>query len=130
MSKSFVVSKKPAENSVAEDLLAAVKEMKANRIGRKITFEFVSPGVVRRTIETANSTKVVSENLHGPRWEVVALRKKLKMNPSEFAQTFHVNKRTLENWEQGRSEAKGAALQLIRLAAVDPSVVDKLKCLS
>lgn len=130
MSNVKAQAKVVAKPTVAEDLLEAVKELKAKKVGRKVTFEFIRPGVVRRTTENSLTGEVKAEELTGSRWEVVALRKKLKMNQDDFAKAMHVNARTLENWEQGRSQAKGPALQLIRLAALDPSVMDKLKCLS
>jgi putative transcriptional regulator len=50
-------------------------------------------------------------------------RAKLKMPRAEFAQLLGVSPRTVENWEQGRRQPRGAARVLIAVAMKNPKVV-------
>jgi putative transcriptional regulator len=64
--------------------------------------------------------------LTGARWELWAARAHSGLSQSEFAKMFGISKRTLENWEQGRSEPTGAARQLLKLAARFPDTIERL----
>jgi putative transcriptional regulator len=55
-------------------------------------------------------------------------RHQLGISRPKFAKMIGVSVRTLENWEQGRSQPNGAARALLRVAAYAPDVV--LKALS
>jgi putative transcriptional regulator len=46
-----------------------------------------------------------------------------------FARRLRVSTRTLENWEQGRSESNAQAAALILLAAAFPGTLDRLATL-
>jgi putative transcriptional regulator len=52
--------------------------------------------------------------------ELFCARHALGYSQSEFASMLGVSKRTLENWEQGRSEPSGAAHALITVARIKP----------
>lgn len=58
--------------------------------------------------------------------ELLALRKRLKCSRPVFAARLRVNRRTLENWEQGRSKPNAQAALLIRLAERYPDMLDRL----
>lgn len=62
--------------------------------------------------------------------ELVELRLKLKMSQGVFAQYLRTNKRTLENWEQGRSTPNAQAQTLIRLVQRHPETIEYLAELS
>jgi putative transcriptional regulator len=52
-------------------------------------------------------------------------RQQLGISQPKFAKMIGVSVRTLENWEQGRSQPNGAAKALLRVAAYAPDVVLK-----
>ncbi len=53
----------------------------------------------------------------------MSTRQQLGVSQSKFAKMIGVSVRTLENWEQGRSQPNGAAKALLRVAAYAPEVV-------
>lgn len=55
--------------------------------------------------------------------DVKALRKKLHVSQSQLAGLMDVPKRTVEGWEQGRRQPKGAAKALLRAMKRDPVAV-------
>lgn len=58
--------------------------------------------------------------------DIRALREKLGMSQSQFANVFRVGLPTLRNWEQGRRAPRGPAQVLLRLIASEPKVIQKL----
>lgn len=58
--------------------------------------------------------------------ELVMIREQLKMSQGVFAQYLRTNKRTLENWEQGRSKPNAQAQTLIRLVQRHPQTIEHL----
>lgn len=57
--------------------------------------------------------------------EVKRIRAKLKMSQMEFASLLGVPVRTLQEWEQGRSEPRASGAAILRLA--DSGVLTKRK---
>lgn len=55
--------------------------------------------------------------------EVKKVRAKLCLNTSEFSKLLGVSGRTIENWEQGRTEPTGAAKTLLAIAEDHPDLV-------
>src|SRR4051812_32844211 len=51
---------------------------------------------------------------------VKAIREKLGMSQAEFAQRFGINRRTLQDWEQGRSAPDQAQRSYLRVIASMP----------
>lgn len=115
-----------ANRDIGAELLQAVRELKAGRWARRTTFETLPDGAVRRRIERPDGTVEKEEILTGARWEIMAARARSGLSQSEFASSLGVSKRTLENWEQGRSEPTGAARRLLQLAARFPDTVERL----
>jgi putative transcriptional regulator len=57
--------------------------------------------------------------------DVKDIRAKLGKSQSQFARMIGVSVATLRNWEQGRRYPRGPALALLRVAAVNPRMVEK-----
>jgi len=55
--------------------------------------------------------------------DVKAIRKQFGMSESDMAMFLNMNKRTLENWEQGRGAPTGPAQTLLRIMEREPSAV-------
>ncbi|RME87983.1 MAG: helix-turn-helix domain-containing protein [Anaerolineae bacterium] len=55
--------------------------------------------------------------------DVQAIRKRLGLSQSRFALLLGISVRTLQNWEQGRRQPRGAARVLLQIAARHPEVV-------
>lgn len=55
--------------------------------------------------------------------DVRAIRARLGMSQAMFAKTFAVEKRTLQDWEQGRREPQGPARILLTLIDREPRAV-------
>jgi DNA-binding transcriptional regulator YiaG len=64
--------------------------------------------------------------IHYPLPDLKALRQRLGMSQKDFALTFRVSKRTLENWEQGRRTFDGVVSVYLALVAAFPMEVAKL----
>ncbi|MDX2224851.1 MAG: helix-turn-helix domain-containing protein [Rhodospirillaceae bacterium] len=48
------------------------------------------------------------------------LRARLQMSQAEFAKSFNLSLRTVQEWEQGRHKPDKIAQNLLRLIAADP----------
>ena len=55
--------------------------------------------------------------------DVRIIRQKIGLSQEEFAQHFGVNKRTVQDWEQGRRVPSGAARTLLMIAAKNPKAL-------
>ena len=58
--------------------------------------------------------------------ELVKLRESLNLSQAVFARYLRINKRTLENWEQGRAKPNAQAAVLIKLVEKYPDTIDRL----
>lgn len=58
--------------------------------------------------------------------ELVKLRQKLNVSQAVFAQYLRINKRTLENWEQGRAKPNAQAAVLIKMVEKYPDTLERL----
>lgn len=88
-----------AKRNIAEELLQAVRDIKAGKIGRKTTVE-LTPAAEARA--------------------------KVGMTQAEFAKLLGVSLRTLQEWEQGRRQPSGAAKALVAIAMKRPEVLREL----
>jgi putative transcriptional regulator len=57
---------------------------------------------------------------------VTDAREKSGLSQAKFAELLGVTVRTLHSWEQGRTQPKGAARTLIKIALTQPGVLRKL----
>ena len=60
--------------------------------------------------------------------DVRAIRQKIQMSQEEFAQHFGVNKRTVQDWEQGRRRPSGPARALLVVIDREPEAVYRALC--
>ena len=88
--------KRDSERDIGEELLRAIRDVKAGRHGAKYKVE-------------AN--------------EVVAIRLKTGLSQAQFAAALKISPRTLQQWEQGRRRPSGAAETLLRIIARHPEVL-------
>lgn len=61
--------------------------------------------------------------------EVLAVRQKLGVSQKLFAKLLHINERTLENWEQGRTKPNTQAAVLIKLVNKRPELINDLQAI-
>ena len=88
-----------ATRNIGEELLGAIRDVKAGRIGAKYSVE---PN------------------------EIVATRVKAGLSQTEFAKALHISHRTLQQWEQGRRHPSGAAETLLKIVAKHPEVLHEV----
>lgn len=93
----------PEMQQFQADLLQSVRDMKAGRAGR----------VHRVALTPAAQARVKSG-----------------LSQSSFAQLLGVSIKTLQNWEQGRTQPSGAAHTLIKVAMVSPKALAKAATLA
>ncbi len=86
----------PDMQSFQAELLEAVRDMKVGRAARTTQ------------VEVPNAADA---------------RARVGLSQSQFATLLGVSVRTLQNWEQGRSQPSGAAQTLIRVAMTAPQVL-------
>lgn len=87
------------KRNLGEELLQAVREIKAGKTGRVFQVEIT---------------------------QATEARLKLELSQAEFAEMLGVSVRTLQDWEQGRRQPSGAAKALLKVAAASPNVVRKV----
>jgi putative transcriptional regulator len=80
-------------------LVKGVREMKRHMAGK--------------SVRGARTTKLSEP-------DVRAIREAAKISQSQFARLIGVNLRTLQNWEQHRTQPTGPARVLLRIVASDP----------
>ncbi|GHU06431.1 transcriptional regulator [Betaproteobacteria bacterium] len=81
------------------DLLESVRDMARHRRGEAV------PGVRETRIEAP---------------DVKRLREVANVSQAEFARLIGVSRRTLENWEQHRTQPSGPARALLKIVATNP----------
>ena len=88
-----------------EQLVRGVREMKRHMAGKRMR------GV--RTTEL-------------PAPDVRTIREAARISQSQFAKLIGVNLRTLQNWEQQRTQPTGPARALLRIVASNPKAIEAL----
>ena len=88
-----------AKRNIAEELLQAVRDVKAGNIGRKTSVKLTA---------------------------VAEARANVGLTQTEFAKLLGVSLRTLQEWEQGRRQPSGAAKSLIAIAMKRPEVLREM----
>lgn len=93
------LARRDAKRNIGEELLDAVRDIKAGRTGRRFTAES---------------------------YPVVRAREKSGLTQAEFARLLGVSVRTLQDWEQGRRAPTGAARSLLLIAEKRPNVLRQI----
>ncbi len=57
---------------------------------------------------------------------VKVIRSKLGLSQAAFAAVMRVNERTVQDWEEGRAQPRGAVKALLRIAEAKPDMFLKL----
>ena len=91
--------KRDSKRNIGEEVLQAIRDIKAGRTGRIFRVE-VTPATEARL--------------------------KLGLSQADFAAMLGVSVRTLQDWEQGRREPSGAAKALLKVAVAAPKTVRKV----
>lgn len=76
------------------------------------------------TLKKHTAEKIAAPELQSG--ELAQLREKLNVSQAVFAQYLRINKRTLENWEQGRAKPNAQAAVLIKLVEKYPDTLSRL----
>jgi putative transcriptional regulator len=99
-------TRKPAKtNEVFNGILQGLKEVLAHKRG-----EIILPS---RYVDVP------------PRVDVKAIRTRLKMSQSEFAERFYFPIRTLQDWELGRNQPYSPIRAYLLVIATNPKMVEK-----
>lgn len=93
------LAERDSKRNLGEELLQAVRDIKAGRTGR----------IFR--VEVTQATEA---------------RLKLGLSQADFATMLGVSVRTLQDWEQGRREPSGAAKALLKVIVAAPKTVRKV----
>jgi putative transcriptional regulator len=93
------LAKHEAKRNIGEEILQAVREIKAGKEARRYT---------------------------AASFPIVRAREKSGLSQSEFAALLGVSVRTLQDWEQGRREPSGAAKTLLKIAIRHPEILREL----
>lgn len=88
-----------------DQLVKGVREMKRHIAGK--------------TVRGAKSTEV-------PAPDVRTIREAAQISQSQFAKLIGVNLRTLQNWEQHRTQPTGPARALLKVVALNPKAIEAL----
>ena len=96
MTSKNSISARDAKRNLGEELLQAIREVKAGKYGAKYEID-------------AN--------------DVVKARLKSGLSQTEFAAALHISARTLQQWEQGRRQPSGAAETLLKIVSRHPEVL-------
>jgi putative transcriptional regulator len=90
------IAARDAKRNIGEELLQAIKDVKAGKCGAKYQVE-------------AN--------------DIVKARMQCGLSQAQFAAALHISPRTLQQWEQGRRQPSGAAETLLKIVARHPEVL-------
>lgn len=93
------LSVRDAGRDIGEELLQAMRGIKAGRTGRKFAVSIS---------------------------DVVKARLGTGLSQAEFAAALQISPRTLQQWEQGRRMPSGAAETLLRIVARHPGVLREI----
>lgn len=93
------IAARDAKRNTGEELLQAIKDVKAGKYGARYQVE-------------AN--------------DIVKARMQCGLSQAQFAAALHISPRTLQQWEQGRRQPSGAAETLLKIVARHPEVLREL----
>jgi putative transcriptional regulator len=88
-----------------DKLVKGVREMKRHMAGK--------------SVRGARKTELLAP-------DVRTIRMSAKISQSQFAKLIGVNLRTLQNWEQQRTQPTGPARALLKIVASNPKAIEAL----
>ena len=88
-----------------DQLVKGVREMKRHMEGKRV--------------RGAKTTELLAPNVR-------AIREAARISQSQFAKLIGVNLRTLQNWEQQRTQPTGPARALLKIVASNPKAIEAL----
>jgi len=88
-----------------DQLVKGVREMKRHMEGKRV--------------RGAKTTELLAPNVR-------AIREAARISQSQFAKLIGVNLRTLQNWEQQRTQPTGPARALLKIVALNPKAIEAL----
>ena len=91
--------KRDAGRNIGEELLLAIRDVKAGKVGQSYAVE---PN------------------------EIIATRLKCGLSQTQFAKALHISLRTLQQWEQGRRQPSGAAETLLKIVSKYPQILQEV----
>ncbi len=101
-----------SKRNLFQELMSGVKDLQKERAG-KITLR-------RHKTRGHDLSDITPE-------EIKAIRHQNNLSQAVFADYLHINKRTLQGWEQGLKKPNRQATVLCKLVATDPGTLNKLK---
>jgi putative transcriptional regulator len=108
------------------ELTQAFHEMKRCECARKTEFTLQPDGSIRPVILKRGGTIEKNEIIPAEKAQVAASRAAIGLSQTTFAKLLGVSVRTLLEWEQGREIPSGAAVTLLKVAALHPEVLQEL----
>lgn len=97
-----------SKRNLFDELTAALTEAKEHSEG-KLTLK-------THNVEAAGGLDITPS-------EILSIREQFNMSRGVFAKYLHTSARTLENWEQGRSNPNGQAITLLKLVQSHPETL-------
>ena len=88
-----------SKRNIGEELLSAIREVKAGKIGARYTVE---PN------------------------QIVNTRMQCGLSQAKFAKALQISPRTLQQWEQGRRYPSGAAETLLKIISRHPEMLQEV----
>ena len=100
------------KRDIAQEIIDGLELLKAEALGQ------IPPLNLKRTVIEIEDKS-----------EVLAVRQKLGVSQKILAKLLHINERTLENWEQGRTKPNTQAAVLIKLVNNRPDLIKDLQAI-
>ena len=101
------------KRNLFDELAEGFDALKSEREG-KLTLK-------QHSVDNSFETPAISSE------DLIKLREQLNLSQAIFAHYLRINKRTLENWEQGRAQPNAQAAVLIKLVQKYPDTIDRLQ---
>lgn len=94
------------------NLIRGVQEMKAHMAGQAVA------GIRVTTLNVGDDA--VAQPTAATTPNVSLIRQSAQLTQNQFARLIGVNLRTLQNWEQSRTQPTGAAKALLKIVSANP----------
>jgi len=102
---------------------SSVSRRKSKAAGANTSFGRDLITAARQILAHVRGEKVLPSYTLSEAPDVKAIRERMGMSQSEFAAIFALNRRTLQQWEQGKSRPDGAVSAYLTVIARNPEAV-------